>query len=258
MEKEPKQGISKGVLLIIIILCLLLGLTSGYIVHDKLSNKEETKTEQKDNKEEKKDNNIAEEKEEETKEETKEESKKENVKSEKKSVSINLDKECINSSKKCSKEYTLSNNDKNVTINTEIKTISNNEFDQIITINGKSIYKHEARNYDGPYMIHGIALLDNNVLVIEIYNPGYSGPSSNFRIFYDADLEYKEIKTIYDTEYDFNNPNNIESKEGTYHTCEVRTCDDQTKRTYKYIIDENKKITSTLEKEENKFCSAQC
>ena len=46
MEKETKQGISGGVLCLIIVLCLLLGLASGYILHDKLSNEEETKIEE--------------------------------------------------------------------------------------------------------------------------------------------------------------------------------------------------------------------
>ena len=55
MEKEAKQGISGGVLCLIIVLCLLLGLASGYILHDKLSNEDNKKikqnvTEQKDEK----------------------------------------------------------------------------------------------------------------------------------------------------------------------------------------------------------------
>lgn len=253
MEKEQKQGISGGVLFLIIVLCLLLGLTSGYILHDKLSNKEETKTEQKET-ENKKDNNITEEKE--AKEETKEESNKENVNHEKKSVSIDLTKECINSNNKCEKEYKLSNGEINITINTKMDNTKN----QIVSINGKEIYTHEINDIYGPYHINGIALLDNNILVLDINNPGYSGPSGHIRIFYDADSNFKEIDRINSNkyEYDPNNPKKIESKEGTYETCEVKTCDDQVKRTYSYTINDNKKITSKLEKEENQFCSAQC
>ncbi len=252
-EKEIKQGISGGVLCLIVVLCLLLGLASGYILHDKLLSKEETKTEQKEAKI-KKDNKKIEEKENDNTKEKDTINK--NTKVEKKSVSIALTNECINSKKSCSKEYTLSNGEINISIKTEMDINKS----QIILINGKEIYKHEISDYNGPFNINGVALLDNNIVVLDIYNPGYSGPDGHIRTFYDVDSNFKEINSILSNknEYDYNNPNKIELKEGTYETCEVKTCDDQIKRTYSYTINDDKKITSKLEKEENQFCSAQC
>lgn len=261
MDKEKiktKQGVSGGVLCLIIALCLLLGLTSGYIVHDVISNKQETNKEAenvKPTKNTNEDNKVVEE----TKEEvmTKTEDKKaENTKTEKKSASIDLTNECINSKNNCQKEYELSNGEINITINTKM----DNTKSQIVSINGKEIYTHEINDIYGPYQINGIALLDNNILVLDINNPGYSGPGGHIRIFYDADSNFKEINRINSNKYEYDpkNPKKIESKEGTYETCEVKTCDDQVKRTYSYTINDNKKITSKLEKEENQFCSAQC
>lgn len=258
MEKEQKQGISGGVLFLIIVLCLLLGLTSGYIVHDVISDKQKTNkniesTKQNENTQE----NNKEEEDNKEEDKTKTENEKvENTKVEKKSVSLNLSNECINSKNNCEKEYKLSNGEINITINTKM----DNTKSQVVSINGKEIYTHEINDIYGPYQINGIALLDNNILVLDINNPGYSGPSGHIRIFYDADSNFKEIDRINSNknEYDPKNPKKIESKEGIYETCEVKTCDDQVKRTYSYTINDNKKITSKLEKEENQFCSAQC
>ena len=41
MEKETKQGISGGALAIIIVLCIALGIASGYILNDKVLKKED-------------------------------------------------------------------------------------------------------------------------------------------------------------------------------------------------------------------------
>ena len=225
MEKEPKQGISKGVLLIIIILCLLLGLTSGYIVHDKLSNKEETKTEQKET-ENKKDNNITEEKED--KEETKEESNKEIVNHEKKSVSIDLTKECINSNNKCEKEYKLSNGEISITINTKI----DNTKSQIVSINGKELYTHETTDIYGPFQINGIALLDNNIFVLDVSNPGYSGPDSVSRSYYNVNKDYSLVKNISSIYNSF--PKDLTAREIEYSIAEEGCSRKPNKRAYDY------------------------
>ena len=171
--KEPKQGVSGGIVCLIVILCLLLGLTSGYILHDKLSNKEEKKTEQKDNQEEKEKDEI-----------------KTNYKE------LDLSNECFNKDLECTKEYSLELNDLSNKIKIEYsidKTGLDKDFK--FYINDKKIKDDFTINSNG-YKISKLFLLDNGSIVVEAR---YGGGDTFFE-YYSKDLDLIKQFNIYETE----------------------------------------------------------
>ena len=170
MEKEQKQGISGGVLFLIIVLCLLLGLTSGYIIHEKLEKNENNK-QINTNKEETK----------EEKEKKQEDENKINYKE------LDLSNECFNKKESCKKEYELEIGSYKSDIKIEYtykdaKSISDNNETFIMTINNKEIF-------NSPYgdSVSKVYLLENGMIVLE--NPDYTRYS-----YYSAD--YNQLLEI--------------------------------------------------------------
>ena len=235
MEKETKQGVSGGVLFLIVILCLGLGLTSGYIIHDKLSNNGERNTtnnkkaNENDNKE-KEEKNIN-----------------NDSSKEKETYSIEIPSDCTDK-KDCVKTYDFSLKGNNHTLkvyNISTATLDNSSY---FTIDDQKI---EAKK-GGFEFIDKFAVIDNSIFVI---SGRYSNGDWREIIYLDSNLNVKtDIEGM-----NYEDDQQLTSKTNTYTTCEVKTCDDQIKRKYSYRIDDDATIKDVkLEKEENKFCSAQC
>ena len=187
MENEPQKK-QKYKIVIIFIICLLVGMISGYLLGANLNNnntnivndteeKEEENNEEENNQEdedtkEDKEIEIQEQKEEPKKEEKEEENQKEEIIKAPESSQkvetitgtnpvINLKDECFNS-QACTKEYDLNNGKTNIRI--KIKRDSN-----WLTITGNDLRLLERESYDpivGDKIITQIALLDNNYLVL--------------------------------------------------------------------------------------------
>lgn len=227
MENETKKGVSGGVLFIIIVLCLLLGLTSGYILNEKLSNKEESKQEEK-------------------KEETKEEEKtEENNKTEtketyeKKTYEIDVNKDC--NGLKCTKSYDIQLKGKDYKLTVYNHNTATYEQGTYITVNDNKLDLH----FD---YVNSIAIIDSNIVAIG----GNTTPDNTLLVYFDSNFNKKDTVSDYDA-------SKITSKSGTYKTCEPITCDDQTETFYSYTLNDDGTINSKVEKvKEHTFCSAQC
>lgn len=179
MEKEKvetKQGISGGVLCLIVVLCILLGLTSGYIIHDKLMDKTVNEKNEIKNIIEEKENNNKEEKETENKTNYKE---------------LDLSNECFNKNESCKKEYELNYNGSNNTI-----VINNNseknEF--YLSINGKEVIN--------AHKLSKIYLLENGTFIFDEYNT-YIYYSKELNII--TEIEKEAIKNNNFTNFKYNN-----------------------------------------------------
>ena len=202
-QKETKQGISGGILCLIIVLCLLLGLTSGYILHDKLLSKEETKTEQKDNKEDKNsNNNTSNEKEPE-------------VKKEKLGVAKGIDiSEYCDYKTDCTKDFELSNeiDTYQVHLRIEKKKYSMSTY---ITLDDTKLITNKINVLDKNDFgtVSKIGILDNGIIAIEYID--YSLPAGTTRSYY---KDNKLLTSIYDFINGSGNFNeDITAKEIIYH-----------------------------------------
>ena len=200
MENEPQKK-QKYKIVITIIICLLIGMIPGYLlganlnnnntdivndteeVEEELEEVEEETNEEENNQEDeivsKEEIEIQEKKEDIQKDESKtqekvEEKQKEEIPKEPESSQkvetitgtnpvIDLKNECFNS-QVCTKEYILSNNKKTIKIKIKKDTYSKDLY-----INNDSIY------YEDYILINQIALLDNNILVIETETEGPNG-----------------------------------------------------------------------------------
>jgi hypothetical protein len=209
MENEPQKK-QKYKIIITIIVCLLIGMIPGYLlganlnnnntdivndteeVEEELEEVEEETNEEENNQEDeivsKEEIEIQEKKEDTKPQEKKEDIQKDESKTQEKveekqkeeipkapessqkvetitgtNPVINLKNECFNS-QVCTKEYILSNNKKTIKIKIKKDTYSKDLY-----INNDSIY------YEDYILINQIALLDNNILVIETETKGPNG-----------------------------------------------------------------------------------
>jgi len=255
MDKEiikTKQGVSGGVLCLIIVLCLLLGLTSGYIIRDKLSNNEEKIHSNINQKNEENNNTNKNEKTENEKNNVEEPEKNQiekntnnDASNEKKTYEVKITSDCKDNTK-CIKSYDFSLNNKNHIL--KIYNISTSTFDHssYFTIDDE---KFELK--EGFEFIDKFAIIDSNLLVISGIRA-----SADYRsiIYIDSNLNKKT--EIIGENYKDNQV--LTSKTNIFTTCEAITCDNQIERKYSYTIADDGTATTKLIKEENKFCSAQC
>ena len=191
MDKEKiktKQGVSGGVLCLIIVLCLLLGLTSGYIVHDVISNKQETNIEAENVKPTKN---------------TNEEKSSENIENKNienntpiklgKSKGIDI-KEICSDYYNCSKEFELSN--EIITYKIKIEVVKKEyDLETYLTLENQKLVSNETW-VNSKYnfgIIQKIGIFDNGILVIE--SSGSSTPTGIARSYY---KDGKKITEIFD------------------------------------------------------------
>lgn len=247
MEKEQKQGINGGTIIIIMIICIIVGMAPGYILGEKIINKKEATTEQK---EQKKDNS----KEEATPEvEQPKEEENNNQKQEetsKKSTSLDVSKDCFNSGK-CEKEYELSNGEKTIKVR-----IMSNSSSIYIYLNDNDILQFNISDPNmGNKSVNKIALLDTNHLVIET-------KSSARKERYYFDNNNSMINHIFEAPYDTNNTfaNDITSKE-EIHYYSALGCDSQGKYRslykYKFTIISSTKYSIEYIGEAKTVCAGQ-
>ena len=145
---------------------------------------------------------------------------------------LNLDKECNNASI-CKKLYNIEINNKKYKLEIDGSTLR---------IDNKKI-KTRLRS------IGEIAIIDKNIIALYgFFNENISGT-----VYLDNNFIQKT--SLANTNYEL-----LANKTGEYTTCEVKTCDDQTKRTYSYKLSDDATIKDIkLEKtEEHTFCTAQC
>ncbi len=98
------------------------------------------------------------------------------------------------------------------------------------------------------YSVHNIAIINSSVLAIDGFIMAGDSILTNY---YNNNYELVtkvEVEDMTKIAYENNN----------YYECEVRTCDDQTKTTYSYKVNDDATITEKLEKTEKTMCSAQC
>ena len=263
MEKERKQGISGGVLCLIIVLCLLLGLASGYILHDKLSNEDNKKIKQ----------NVTEQKDEKTQSTISNNENKEELSQEpnnNKDDVLELTELCKNQDN-CQKDFTLNNNEK--TINFTYSTYKlNNYLGNVIKLNDKNnVVSLMPNNIDNEYhKATKIALLKNNIIVIEYEELShYNNLSYHFiREYFNSNgqeltkIMSIEPKNIYD-ENDKSDIRNNDIIDTTVSYTDIYTSecksDYDTKKLYRYkltLISENEFKKEIIDYKE-KSCSAQ-
>jgi len=250
MDKEnnkTKQGVSGGVLCLIIVLCLLLGLTSGYILHDKLSTKEEQKKEEtiydtrnKQN-EEKSSENI----------EDKSAENKTPIKlGESKGIDI---KEICSDYSNCSKEFELSN--EIITYKIKIEVVKKEyELETYLTLGDQKLVGNETW-VNSKYnfgIIQKIGIFDNGILVVE--SSGSSTPTGTTRYYY---KDGKKITEIFDFINGYGHfSEDIVSKKVIYHT-EGSCYANNTKRDeYEHLFTLND--DSTFTKEDTKTTTKGC
>ncbi len=253
MDKEKiktKQGVSGGVLCLIIVLCLLLGLTSGYIIHDLISNKLETNKEAenvkptKNTNEEKSSENI-------------EDKNIENNTPIKLGKSKGIDiKEICSDYYNCSKEFELSN--EIITYKMKIEVVKKEyELETYLTLENQKLVRNETW-VNSKYnfgIIQKIGIFDNGILVIESH--GSSTPTETTRSYYKDGKKITEI-------FDFIGGNgyfseDIVSKKVIYHT-EGSCYANNTKRDeYEHLFTLNDDGTFTKEdtKTTTKGCAGQ-
>lgn len=250
MEKEQKQGVRGGVLCLIIVLCLLLGLTSGYIVHDLISNKQETNKEKENDK---------------PTENTNEEKSSENIEDKNienntpiklgKSKGIDI-KEICSDYYNCSKEFELSN--EIITYKIKIEVVKKEyDLETYLTLENQKLVSNETW-VNSKYnfgIIQKIGIFDNGILVIE--SSGSSTPTGTTRSYYKDGKKITEI-------FDFIGGNgyfseDIVSKKVIYHT-EGSCYANNTKRDeYEHLFTLNDDGTFTKEdtKTTTKGCAGQ-
>lgn len=205
---EEKNKNKKCIIAIIIMLVLIIGICGGFLLRDKIFNNEivgceeaiteveditEEDTEEEEIKQE--DNKQEENKQEDNKQEEKnEETKKDNIieNTQKKAV-IDLSKTCINENERCIISYNLDNNQKSFKV-----TIKNNTEDLNERLKGLFIDNKELMLEDKiDSSFEKIAILDNNIIVIEIKNHGING-NIYTRYYLSDDLLTLYSNSIYD------------------------------------------------------------
>ena len=213
MEKETKQGISGGVLCLIIVLCLLLGLASGYILHDKLSNEEETKIEEiKKEETEKNDTNQ--------KNETEKEEKKLGT-----AKGIDISDYC-DYKNACTKDFELSNEIDTYQVHLKIEK-KEYSMSTYISLDNTKLITNQINVLDKNDFgrVAKIGILDNGIIAIEYID--YTLPAGTTRSYY---KDYKLLTSIYDMINGSGHFNeDITAKEITYHN-EGPCYDNDTKR----------------------------
>lgn len=219
MENDPQKK-QKYKIVITIIICLLIGMIPGYLLGANLNSNntdivndteeveeefeeveedtEEEEIKQEDNKQEEnkqEENKQEENKQEDNKQEEKnEETKKDNIieNTQKKAV-IDLSKTCINENERCIINYNLDNNQKSFKV-----TIKNNTEDLNERLKGLFIDNKELMLEDKiDSSFEKIAILDNNIIVIEIKNHGING-NIYTRYYLSDDLLTLYSNSIYD------------------------------------------------------------
>ena len=208
MEKGTKQGVSGGILIIIMILCITLGIATGYIIGNKLLKKEETR--QETNKD-KTDKQATEDKNSNTKRGT--------------SRGINVEEKCKED--ECTLDFDLSNNIVTKKVHIERKKIENS-LETTITINDEIMklfndYKNDYYTNFG--IITKIGIFDNGIIVIEHH--GSATPTSLDRTYYKNNKIITTISDFVDGAGYLKE--DIVSKTVTYHS-EGGCYDNDTKR----------------------------